>query len=586
MPAHGRKFGQRSRHERHVHRHRRRAWLSGRRGTTGRPASAGLALVLLAVAIAIPAVRIAGRANGDGARDLVRSPRCPRTTAASGWSTRAWLRPGAVRPRRRLPGHRPRHVHARPGRTARRPGRAPRRPAGRAEHTHPGTAPAKPGRGARRPGGLDAGAATEPATAAPATGAPALVPDAPADATRPDGVVCAGDGEAGKRVQVLYVYETGTASRYSQYLASFRAWAAGVDAIYAASAADTAAPARAVRDHPRLRGGGGRGRGAGRRVGHLQRHSHRAAHARLRPRRPEYLIFADANVYCGIATFTADDRPGPANRGNSGPGYGRADAGCWNPAVAAHELAHTLGAVQNGAPNSSGNGHCVDGYDVMCYQSRQANADGSAQLAAVSRTRCPNRMAVQRLDCGHDDYFHTNPEPGSYLATHWNVADSQFLIGGAGTPATPPRRATRQRRSVSATRTGQTTRATSRPDPPTKLPPPARPPARAPDHPRPVTDPPRPATGRPRPGTDQPDPAQHHRRPDSPTAPPPVRASPARAGRTSETATHRTRTGRTSAGHRPRQAPALARTRRRTHRPPRSPPPRRRPPRRHRRCRG
>jgi hypothetical protein len=70
----------------------------------------------------------------------------------------------------------------------------------------------------------------------------ALVPEAaPAAAVEvgPHGVVCDGDGTTGKRVQVLYAYATGTASRYAQYLASFRTWAAGVDTIYNASAQET-----------------------------------------------------------------------------------------------------------------------------------------------------------------------------------------------------------------------------------------------------------------------------------------------------------------------------------------------------------
>jgi hypothetical protein len=74
-------------------------------------------------------------------------------------------------------------------------------------------------------------------------GAPALIPDAaPGLATFVMGahdVACEGDGRSGKRVQVLYLHEFGTPSRYNAYVGSIRAWTAGVDAIIDASAAET-----------------------------------------------------------------------------------------------------------------------------------------------------------------------------------------------------------------------------------------------------------------------------------------------------------------------------------------------------------
>ena len=54
----------------------------------------------------------------------------------------------------------------------------------------------------------------------------------------------------------------------------------------------------------------------------------------------------------------------------------------------------------------------------MCY----ADAPG-----VTSTTPCNVFAREVMLDCNHDDYFHTNPAPGSYLATRWNVAESKYL---------------------------------------------------------------------------------------------------------------------------------------------------------------
>jgi hypothetical protein len=274
-------------------------------------------------------------------------------------------------------------------------------------------------------------------------GRPALIPDAaPGEADFVMGshdVACQGDGRSGKRVQVLYLHEFGSPSRYADYVRSIRTWAAGVDTIIDASAGETGG-SRHVRfvTTPQCRVD----------VAEVQVpkaalssfSANMAALAKLGYNRTDrkYLIFADKNVYCGIGTFVADRRPGSGNRNNGGPSYARVDAGCWGSLVATQQLAHTLGAFLVGSPNAGENGRCTDGNDIFCRRDSAGPA---------VRNACPDKIHAQRLDCNHDDYFSTDPKPGSYLAKNWNVAQSAFLLRGdggdddadvPGAPATAP----------------------------------------------------------------------------------------------------------------------------------------------------
>ena len=265
--------------------------------------------------------------------------------------------------------------------------------------------------------------------------APALVPDAaPGQADfilGPDDLACAGDGRTGKRVQLLYLHEGGAPSRYATYLNSFRTWAAGVDAIFDASAGETGG-SRHVRyvttpecraDVAEVQLPGGSLRSFAATVDALRGLGYNRTDRK-------YLMFADTNLYCGISTYVNDTRPGRGNRNNGGPSYARVDSGCWSATMAAHQLTHSLGAVLTDSPNATGAGGCTDEYDLLCGEDRTGKQVKNA---------CPKKNEI-RLDCGHDDYFSTNPKPDSYLDTHWNVALSEFLLrsdGGDDVPDVP-----------------------------------------------------------------------------------------------------------------------------------------------------
>ncbi len=231
-------------------------------------------------------------------------------------------------------------------------------------------------------------------------------------------VLCDGDGVSGNRVQVIYAHAADVTSRYATYLASFQQWATDADAEFHNSALQTGGDRRVrfVTDancQPVVLEVQLSATGDDTFSNTLNELWNKGFNRTDR----KYMVFVDARRYCGIGTIEYDDSPGASNRNNTGPHYGRIDAGCWSGVIAAHELMHNLGGVQMSAPHSDGSWHCTDSYDNMCDHSGR-------QIQIV----CPDPSGDSLFDCNHDDYFHTNPPDGSYLATHWNTANNQFLF--------------------------------------------------------------------------------------------------------------------------------------------------------------
>lgn len=246
------------------------------------------------------------------------------------------------------------------------------------------------------------------------------------------GLPCYGDGTSGNRIQAIYAVASDKPDRYDQLLPSFRSWAGYADAMIDKSAQKTGA---------NLHGKWLTDNSCQLQVAKVIMPPtgddsfgdtiNAVVEAGYGESNRKYLIWTDDDWYCGIATIADDDRKDPfINSNNGGPSYSRVDRPCWGNSSSAelHELFHNLGAVQNSAPHTTGFFHCKDAYDVMCYKD-----DATTKLEYL----CAVDHAAL-LDCNNDDYLHSHPPEGSYLAGHWNTFDSGFLYSKIPENTKPP----------------------------------------------------------------------------------------------------------------------------------------------------
>ncbi len=247
-----------------------------------------------------------------------------------------------------------------------------------------------------------------------------------------DTVPCIGDGTSGHRVQAIYAVASDQTDRYDEVAPLIKGWAADTNQMFVDSATEvgeernirfvTDANCDLVVEHVVLSPTGD------------DNFSNMVQEMKVQgydSGERKYLVWMDASVYCGLASVYTDDSPLETNKNNGGiPMFARVDSGCWGNATRpeAHELMHNLGGVQPTAPHGTSHRHCSDEHDLMCYRD-------SIEVTIEYNCDDTNRT---RIDCNHDDYYHPNPPANSYLATHWNTANSSFLHAGAIGENPPP----------------------------------------------------------------------------------------------------------------------------------------------------
>ncbi len=251
----------------------------------------------------------------------------------------------------------------------------------------------------------------------------------PAEQVSPQLVACDGDGTSGKRIEVLYLREATMPDRYAQLLPMFRAWLANADDQFNDQAAvsnrsrhlrfvTTAVSggcAAVVRNHVVPAGS----------LATFDSSKIAAQNLGYNSNDRKYLMLTEATVICGVGEIKPDDLTTGAGNLNNGQSFARVDAipGCFGANAIAHELGHTLGAAQLTAPHTDGSWHCLDQWDLMCY-------------GGTPTWSCLQWNDYRLPDCNRDDYFNANPTAGSYLATHWNTADSAYFIAGSAADVT------------------------------------------------------------------------------------------------------------------------------------------------------
>ena len=287
---------------------------------------------------------------------------------------------------------------------------------------------------------------------------------------------CIADGLLGARVQAIYAVAADRTDRSASVVPTIRAtYAPRVDWQINQSAAETGGEA-----HVRFvtEPGGGDDCQLSVPVVHLTAagdDSFSSTVAELKARGynradRKYLVWTDANVLCGVGSVYSDTRPGLNNINNGYAAmFARVDAACWGYAEG-HELMHTLGSVQRGAPHATANGHCYDEPDDMCY-------DDDGNGPATMQTVCTGRNSAL-FDCNHDDYFYAGVPPASnWLATHWNTFNSSWILKGplpnlaVVPPPTGSGGGTSTGTQSTSTTTTSTTTTTRPPSPATPTPP-------------------------------------------------------------------------------------------------------------------
>jgi hypothetical protein len=187
-------------------------------------------------------------------------------------------------------------------------------------------------------------------------------------------VGCIGDGTSGKRFQLVYARRSNATNRYTATATQMRAWATTIDATMQSSAAKTGGDRRVRWVTDVNCSATVLNVTVGSTVTSFSQLVDALAAANLTSTSRKYLVAWDdsdtSDSFCGLGEVYPDATAGPTNRNETQPMgamFAAVQPACWTGSVAAHEVMHTLGAVQSGAPHASRYGHCTDESDLLCY---------------------------------------------------------------------------------------------------------------------------------------------------------------------------------------------------------------------------